>query len=111
MKIYFIAVLMVFVSSKAIACGNSSYSSYQTEKIFKQYDVNKDGYVDSTELYRTYSTRKFDVDTFFQKQDKDNDNKLSKEEFLMVTFGERISDILDVIEQDFFAIIGVSVGC
>ena len=76
MKIYLVAIMMVFISSKAMAC--KAATEERIERFIK-YDLNKDGYVDADEL------KKFKPDYNFEEilktMDKDSDNKLSKKEF------------------------------
>ena len=47
MKTCFIAILMVFIASQAMACDESLEKKGSR---FIEYDINKDGYVDSEEV-------------------------------------------------------------
>jgi Ca2+-binding EF-hand superfamily protein len=81
MKIYLMAVLSVFVSSQAMACLESEDKK---EERFKQYDANKDDYVDAQEWNKINSYGQFKETLKYR--DKDGDKKLSKEEFLEISF-------------------------
>lgn len=87
MKIYLVAVLMVFVSSQVMACEEFDRIA---KELFIEYDKNEDGYVDAGEWDNANSyffglvknARYYGkFDEYLKKYDKNNDKKLSKEEF------------------------------
>lgn len=89
MKIYLIAVLMVFVSSKAMACLEPED---KREERFNQYNANKDDYVDTEEWNKTNQNGNFEA--MLAYKDKDGDKKLSKEEFLEIAFVRNTQNLM-----------------
>ncbi len=88
MKIYITAFLIILASSPAFAC----IHAYTDEELailheaaevkFTQYDLNKDGYIDSEEWKK--SNLKSDFLEVIKVADEDNDKKLSKNEFSII---------------------------
>lgn len=80
MKNYFLVILMLLIPSQATACLESLEKK---ENRFRQYDTNQDGYIDAKE----WNEKGFgSFEWTLKYKDKDGDKKLSKEEFLEISF-------------------------
>lgn len=72
---------MVFISFQAMACVEPEEKKMER---FNLYDINKDGYVDAGEWNKIKPDNNFEK--LLKIRDKNDDKKLSKEEFLNIDF-------------------------
>ncbi len=79
--IYIMALMASIIPSLAAACMETKE---QEEKRFLEFDANKDGYVDEEEWNKKMPQGKFKEELKYF--DKDNDKKLSKDEFMKKSF-------------------------